>query len=74
MGFVIRKRVTIREDGKLEMEAAEFVAGQDAEVVVSVEEHAKPRRKIADYAGKGAGIWKTAEEADAFIRAERDRW
>ena len=33
-----------------------------------------PRVDIAEWIGAGSGLFESPAEADAFIRAERDRW
>jgi hypothetical protein len=35
---------------------------------------ALPKRRLVDFIGAGKGIYKTPEEADAFIRKLRDEW
>ena len=73
----IKETVVIRPGGLIEIRRADLPAGARAEVIVMIElpdgahEPAPPLRSLF---GRAKGIFKNGEEADAFIRAERDAW
>lgn len=63
--------------GKIEVSMPELVEGQHATVFVVVDEDTTPPKRtlsdiLRDY--PGGQVFKTAEEVDAYIRAERDSW
>ncbi len=69
----IRQRVTIQPGGRVEIIAPELTAGNEAEVII-LEEQAPPARRLADLIGSGKGAFSSPQEADNFIRRERDAW
>ncbi len=74
MGFEIRKHVTASEDGKLEIEVPGLKAGQGAKVTLEIDEEVGQKRRLTDFLGTGKGTWKSKEDADAYLQAERDSW
>jgi hypothetical protein len=69
----IRRRVTVQPGGRIEIVAPELTPGSQAEVIV-LEERALRRRPLAELIGQGKGAHANPEEADAFLRQERDAW
>lgn len=61
---------------KIEIQAPELPVGSRAKVSIQIEEGDKPKRRLSevlkDY--PGGRLFRTAEEVDAYIRAERDSW
>ena len=77
MAIEVRVKTVVLPGGKIEISNPELVAGQEATVVVTVEEQ-KPieQRSIIDLLESFPKhrIFKTGEEVDAYIREERDAW
>lgn len=63
----------MQEGGRIEVQSADLKAGQPAEVIVLVEE-APNGRSNASFFGSGRGAFASPEEADSFLREERDLW
>ncbi len=76
MATAVRLQTVVLPGGKIEVSAPELVPGQRATVFVVLEEEPAKKRPALDIiAGfKGHGVFKTAEEVDAYIREERDSW
>jgi len=73
----IKRSVTVQRGGRIELHVPELPEGSPAEVIVLEEQRAAVRaagRKLASLIGQGKGALVSAEDADRFIRAERDRW
>jgi hypothetical protein len=70
----IKERVIIQPGGKIEIVHPELPAGTEVEVLIMVEQPAAEPPPLASFVGKGKGCFASAEEIDAFIRAERDAW
>ena len=75
MTNAIRQRVTVQPGGVIEVRSPELTAGARAEVIILLEEPQEPpRRSLRSIIGSGKGCFATPEEADAFLRQERDSW
>jgi hypothetical protein len=74
MEQALRKRVTIQPGGKIELQSPELPDGVEADVVVLVPAAALRKRSLVEFIGAGKGLFKSAEEVDAYIREERDSW
>ena len=70
----IKKAVTILPGGRIELQAPELKAGMLAEVVILLPGNAGKGRSLSSIIGQGKGAYSTPEEADKFIRKERDEW
>lgn len=71
----IKKEVTVQSGGLIEIRSPELKAGMRAEVIVILEEARQPQRRLLrNIIGTGKGSFSSPEEADAFIRRERDAW
>ena len=71
----IREKVTVKAGGKIVIQSPELIEGTTAEVIVMVDPPGNPPSLMSFFGvGKGKGAFKTAEEVDKFIRAERDAW
>lgn len=68
----IKKEVTIQPGGRIEITSPELKPGMRAEVVVMITEYKFNR--LTSFIGKGKGGFASPNEADAFIRRERDTW
>ncbi len=73
MDEIIRQNVTVEPGGRVTVQAVELPVGARAEVIVRVEHLAQ----AIDYQkvwGSGKGAFRSPEDADAFLRGERDAW
>lgn len=68
----------VRPGGVVEVRDAALPEGSIVQVTISVaEEDATPDEEpggLMRFLGAAPGLYATPEEADAFIRAERDAW
>lgn len=66
----------VGDDHKIELELPELAPGTAVEVIILV----NPSQETTDaptlqsFLGVAKGTFRTPEEADAFLRAERDKW
>ncbi|MFN7572580.1 MAG: hypothetical protein ACK5TK_14195 [Betaproteobacteria bacterium] len=69
----IKRSVAVQRGGRIELRVAELPEGSTADVIV-LEERRAGRRKLVSPIGQGTVAFVSDEDADRFIRAERDRW
>ena len=76
MNQAIKERVTIQPGGLIEIRRPELPVGATAEVIVIVNDAINdiPAVSLGSLFGKVRGCFKSGEEADAFIRSEREAW
>ena len=78
MTIEIAIKTTVLPGGKIEISAPQLVAGQQAIVLVKVEDEQPEKLTITERLARanyhGGALFKTAEEVDAYIREERDSW
>jgi hypothetical protein len=77
MATAVHIKTTILPGGKIEISAPELPPGKQVDVFVVVEgEEPTKKRHALDIISefRGHGVFKTAEEVDAYIREERDSW
>jgi len=74
MEQALRQRVVIQPGGKIELQSPDLPAGLEAEVIVLVPPQQRRTRSLTDFIGAAKGTYASPEEADAFIRAERNAW
>ena len=70
-------KTTVLPGGKIELVAPGFKAGEAVDVfLLRVRSDAQPRRSFLDLIREydGPRLFKTPEEADAYLREERDSW
>lgn len=78
MATALHIKATVQPGGKIEIIAPELPAGEQVNVFVVVEAEKLPAEKphaldvISQF--QGHGVFKTAEEVDAYIREERNSW
>ena len=70
----IRTREVVGPGGVIEVRAPELPAGATVEVIVIVDASAAQLVSLVGLIGAARGGLATPEEADAFIRQERDAW
>lgn len=74
MNRSIKESVTVKPGGIIEICHPDFPVGVIAEVTVKFNTSDIPRVPITSLFGKVKGCFNNCEEADAFLRAERDSW
>ena len=74
MVSAIRERVTVQVGGRIEIPSSEFPVGAQADVIVVLEPMARVGSGLASMIGTGKGCFASPEEADRFIRKERNAW
>jgi hypothetical protein len=74
MEQALRQRVTILPGGKIELQSPDLPVGEEAEVIVLVAPPQARRRNLSEFIGAGKGLFKSADEVDAYINEERDSW
>ena len=74
MGPALRQKVVVQPGGVIEVRSAELPVGATADVIIMLESPADGGRSMTSMIGTGKGSFATPEEADAFIREERDAW
>ena len=71
----IKQVVTVKPGGVIEIHSPELSAGERAEVIIIVDRQGPAERgSLRSIIGTGKGCFATPEEADAFLRQERDAW
>ena len=75
MASRVSRHVTVQPDGRIVIDAPELEPGTHAEVIVIPEQPRQgPNRSLRSLIGTGRGAFGTPDEADRFLRAERDAW
>ena len=70
----VKQIVTIGPGGLIEFRRPDLPAGASAEVIVMIDSADSPPPPLSSLFGRASGVFASGDEADAFIRAERDRW
>ncbi len=75
MQKALRLRTTVLPGGKIEIVDRDLTEGETVDVVVTPST-APPRRSAVDILAEGPGqiLFKTAEDVDSHIQAERESW
>ena len=74
MPGVLRQQTIIRPGGWIEIQSSELPEGVIAEVIVLWEPRKPQAVPLRHLIGTAKGCYATPDEADAFIRRERDAW
>ncbi|MGH2493349.1 MAG: hypothetical protein ACRDIV_01460 [Ktedonobacteraceae bacterium] len=76
MAIEVRVKTKVLPGGKIEISAPELIAGQEATIVVTVEDSKSSERHVIDVLKNlpGHQLFHTADEVDAHIREERESW
>jgi hypothetical protein len=77
MAIELRMKTRVLPGGKIEISAPELIAGQEATIVVTVEDNKlNGQGHVIDLLKQAAGhqLFSTAEEIDTYIRQERESW
>ena len=70
----VKQHVTVQADGLIQIRVPEFRPGTIAEVIVLESSEQKGKNTLTSFIGKGPGCFATPEEADEFMRKERQSW
>jgi hypothetical protein len=76
MPLMLHVQTTILPGHRIEIQSSELPEGCSATVLVLVDETELPKRRLSDVlAGyKGGQLFRSAEEVDAYLHAEREAW
>jgi hypothetical protein len=76
MSVTLQVKTTVLPGHRIEIQAPELPEGRPATVLILVEDEAMPKRRLRDVlAGyQGGQSFRSAEEVDAYLRAERESW
>ena len=76
MSLTLQVQTTILPGHRIEIQAPELPEGRSATVLVLVEEESQPKRRLSEVLAGYAGgqLFRSAEEVDAYLRAEREAW
>lgn len=75
MQYAVRQTVKIQPGGLVEVRAPELREGATADVIVLVDTETQPvPRSLSSFIGAARGGFDTPQEADTFVRRERDAW
>ena len=69
-----RHTVTVGPGGVVEIRNPALPEGRTVHVTVLLEEPDEQPSGLLRFLGAAPGLYATPEDADAFIRAERDAW
>jgi hypothetical protein len=76
MTMPLQVRTTILPGHRIEIQAPELPEGHTVTVLVLVDEPPMPKRRLRDILANypGGQLFRSAEEADDYLRAEREAW
>jgi hypothetical protein len=70
----IRQEITVQKDSVIEIHSLALKPGIHVEVILLLEEESSQKGTLLSLLGTGKGSFASSEEADAFIRRERNQW
>ncbi len=76
MDVALQVQTTILPGHRIEIQAPELPEGRIATVLVFVDEVPLPKRRLRDILADypGGQLFRSAEEVDDYLRAERESW
>ena len=74
MTQAIRQEVTVRKDHQIEIFSPKLKLGAHVEVIVLLTQSELKKSNLHALLGAGKGSFSSPEEANDFIRGERDKW
>ncbi|OQY57950.1 MAG: hypothetical protein B6245_14410 [Desulfobacteraceae bacterium 4572_88] len=77
MVSAIKQELTVQQSGVIEIRSPELRPGMLAEIIILLKDDDARKsqlRRLSSLIGTGKGGFDTPEDADNFIRRERDRW
>ena len=70
----IRQEITVQKDSVIEIHSPALKPGSHVEVILLLEEAPIKKQSLSSLIGSGKGSFASPNEADTFIRGERDKW
>ncbi len=75
MLHAIKQEMLIQKNGVIEIRSPELKPGMYAEIVILLKHTGQSETNpLSSMIGKGRGAFENPEDADNFIRNERDKW
>ena len=74
MQSALKQKVTVQPGGIVHIQSPELVPGSIADVIIIPETPDAPIATLTSLIGTAAGGFTTPQEADVFIRQERNTW
>jgi hypothetical protein len=76
MPVAVQVQTMILPGHRIEIQSDDLPEGRTATVWVVVDEAAPPKRRLSEILANysGGALFQTAEQVDAYLRAERDSW
>jgi len=76
MDIALQLQTTILPGHRIEIQAPELPEGRTATVLVFVDEAPPAKRRLSDILAdySGGQLFRSAEEVDEYLRAERGSW
>lgn len=70
----IKQKVTVQPGGVVQIQSSELTPGSLAEVIVIRDMASAAHQPLAQLIGSAPGGFASPNEADAFLRHQRDAW
>lgn len=74
MNQALRQKVVVKPGGIIEIRSPELPSGAVVDVIIILEASPKQKQSLSSLIGTAKGSFATPQEADDFIRKERDAW
>lgn len=74
MQLAIRQDMTVQKDHKIEIYSSELRLGDHVEIILLVDRNQSQKPSLRSLIGAGKGSFSSPEEANNFVRGERDKW
>jgi hypothetical protein len=76
MSIAVHVTTTVLPGHRIEVQVPELPEGRQATVFIVLDDEPVPKRRLAEVlaAHPGGRLFRSAEEANAYLRAERDSW
>lgn len=76
MSLALQVKTKILPGHRIEIRIPELPEGRSATVFIVLDEEEGPKRPLREVLGNypGGTLFRSAEEVDAYLRAERDSW
>jgi hypothetical protein len=76
MSIALQVKTTVLPGHRIEIQAPELPIGQGATVFIVLDENQPSKRPLREVLGDyaGGGLFRSAEEVDAYLREERASW
>ncbi len=76
MSYALQVKTRVLPGNRIEVFDPELPEGRQATVFIVLNEEETPKRRLSEVLRgyPGGQLFKSAEEVDAYLRAERDSW